>query len=337
MTNKTTYLQSLNRALFELLEEDDRIVLIGEDIRDPYGGAFKVTKGLSVEFPDRVINTPISEGSIVGLAAGMAIRGFKAILEIMFGDFITLCMDQIVNHASKFPWMYNNKIKINLTIRTPMGGRRGYGPTHSQTLEKLFFGVPGIKIIAPSIYHDAGKMLKESVNENEPVLFVENKLDYPKRLRLNSKDYHKNLIVKADSAKFNVVFTSNNNFKNPDVTIITYGGMVEIVEAAVLEMSNYNIKIDTVIPSLIKPIPLDEILVAIKRSGRIIVAEEGTLTNGWGAELSALISEHGFKYLKCPIKRVAALDLPIANSKSLENEILPDKDKIKEAILEVLE
>ncbi|MFC1577173.1 alpha-ketoacid dehydrogenase subunit beta [Candidatus Omnitrophota bacterium] len=337
MSDRTTYLQSLNRALSELLQNNDKVILFGEDIRDPYGGAFKVTKGLSAKFPNRIINTPISEASITGLATGMALRGFKPILEIMFGDFITLCTDQIVNHASKFSWIYNNKVEVNLTIRTPMGGRRGYGPTHSQTLEKLFFCVPGIKIIAPSLYHDIGNILKEAVNEEELVLFIENKLDYPKRLKLSPADYDKSFTIKKSSDKFSTVFASNCNFTDPDVTIITYGGMVGIVELAVLQMAQYGIKIDIIIPSIIKPVPFDEILMTAKNSGRLIIAEEGTLTNGWGAELSALIAENGFEYLKSPIKRVAALDLPIANSKSLENEILPNEGDIKEAILEVIE
>lgn len=337
MNKQITYLESLNNALHELLKNDKKVLLIGEDIRDPYGGAFKVTKGLTKEFSDRVINTPISEASITGLAIGMSLRGFRPILEIMFGDFITLCADQIINHASKFNWMYNGNTEVKLTIRVPMGGRRGYGPTHSQCLEKIFFGVPGLKIIAPSLYHDAGELLKESVEDNGPVLFVENKLDYPRRLKLSAADYNSNLSIKRNSSKFKSVFISNCNFKNPDITIFTYGGMVSVVEKAILQLQQYGVGIDVVIPSLINPISLDDILKMIKNSGRLIIAEEGTLTGGWGAEISALILENGFEYLKAPIKRVAALDLPIANSKALEDEILPDENKIKEAILEVIE
>jgi len=139
-----TVLQSLNKALHDAMSTDDKVVLLGEDILDPYGGAFKVTQGLSTAFPDRVIPTPISEAGIVGIAAGMALRGLRPIVEIMFGDFLTLIADQVINHIVKFKWMYNDQVSVPVVIRTPMGGRRGYGPTHSQTLEKLFLGVPGL-------------------------------------------------------------------------------------------------------------------------------------------------------------------------------------------------
>ena len=148
------YVESLNNSLHKLMDQNDKIIVLGEDIIDPYGGAFKVTKGLSTKFPDRVIATPISEASITGFSTGLAIAGFNPILEIMFGDFITLCTDQIINGSSKFHWMYGSKFDVPLVIRTPMGGRRGYGPTHSQTLESIFLGVPGIEIISPSKFHN---------------------------------------------------------------------------------------------------------------------------------------------------------------------------------------
>ena len=141
------YIESVREALNRCLANDDRVILLGEDICDPYGGAFKVTKGLSTRFPARVINTPLSEPSITGVAVGMALRGLHPVLEIMFGDFLTLCSDQIVNHAGKFRWMYNDTVTVPLVIRTPMGGYRGYGPTHSQNTERLLFGFPGIRIV----------------------------------------------------------------------------------------------------------------------------------------------------------------------------------------------
>ena len=132
------YLQSLNKSLHKILGENQDVILIGEDLLDPYGGAFKVSKGLSASYPGQVISTPISEAGIVGSAVGMAMRGLKPIVEIMFGDFVALAADQIVNHASKYNWMYNEKVTVPVLIRTPVGGRRGYGPTHSQSLESMF-------------------------------------------------------------------------------------------------------------------------------------------------------------------------------------------------------
>jgi pyruvate/2-oxoglutarate/acetoin dehydrogenase E1 component len=172
-------LSSLNRGLHQAFAQDTGVYLLGEDVLDPYGGAFKVTQGLSSTYPDRVITTPVSEAGIVGIATGMALRGLRPVVEIMFGDFLTLIADQLVNHVAKFRWMYNDKVELPLVVRTPMGGRRGYGPTHSQTLEKMFLGVPGIRVMAASQFGDPGEGLASAIlNDNEPLLFIENKLLY---------------------------------------------------------------------------------------------------------------------------------------------------------------
>ncbi len=161
------------------MSEDERVYVIGEDLEDPYGGAFGVTRGLSTEFPGRVVATPISEAAIIGVSIGMAVRGFRPVVEIMFGDFITLCADQLVNVASKLSEMSAGLLSVPIVVRTPMGGGRGYGPTHSQTLDKLYLGVPGLRVVAPSVYHDSGGLLKNAVRDDHPVLFSENKLLYP--------------------------------------------------------------------------------------------------------------------------------------------------------------
>ena len=178
------YLQSLNGSLNSILSNNKNVILIGEDLLDPYGGAFKVTKGLSTRFPAQVISTPICEAGFVGAAVGMAMRGLMPIVEIMFGDFITLATDQIINHAVKYNWMYNEKVKVPMIIRLPVGGRRGYGPTHSQSLESLFMSVQGLDIIAPSICHNPGEMLSRLVSSIEnPTLFVEYKTTVQKVTR----------------------------------------------------------------------------------------------------------------------------------------------------------
>jgi acetoin:2,6-dichlorophenolindophenol oxidoreductase subunit beta len=178
-----TVLDSINSGLHRSMEADPCVYMIGEDILDPYGGAFKATRGLSSKYPERVWTAPISEGGMVGVAAGMALRGLRPVVEIMFGDFLTLAADQLINHAAKFRWMYNDQVKVPLVIRTPMGGRRGYGPTHSQSLEKFFLGTPGLSVIAPGPFAvdgiDPGKFLESAILETEdPILFIENKLLY---------------------------------------------------------------------------------------------------------------------------------------------------------------
>ncbi len=174
----TTVLESLNRTLQRVMEKDNRVVVLGEDILDPYGGAFQSNRGLSSKYPDRVFSTPISEAGIVGMATGMAMRGLKPVAEIMFGDFVTLIADQLINHAAKFRWMYNDNVRVPIVVRTPMGGRRGYGPTHSQSLEKLFLGIPGMKVLAPNTLRDPGELLLAAIEDEDPVLFVEHKLLY---------------------------------------------------------------------------------------------------------------------------------------------------------------
>src|SRR4030042_978120 len=145
-------LESLNTALLRAFSDNLNVYLLGEAILDPYGGAFKVTRGLSTRFPERIMTTPISEAGIVGVAAGMALRGLHPVVEIMFGDFVTLIADQLINHIAKFRWMYNDQVRVPLVIRTPMGGRRGYGPTHTQTVEKLYLGIPGLMVVAPAAF-----------------------------------------------------------------------------------------------------------------------------------------------------------------------------------------
>ncbi|MFQ5616792.1 MAG: alpha-ketoacid dehydrogenase subunit beta, partial [Anaerolineales bacterium] len=154
-----TVLQSLNAALHHAFAADERVHLIGEDVLDPYGGAFKVTRGLSTAYPARVHASPISEAGAAGVATGMALRGLLPVVEIMFGDFTTLIADQIINHLAKFRYMYNEQVRVPIVIRTPMGGRRGYGATHSQTLEKMFLGLPGLRVLAPCALGSPGELL----------------------------------------------------------------------------------------------------------------------------------------------------------------------------------
>src|SRR5262245_1946228 len=224
----TTVLDSLNGALHDLMASDPRVTVIGEDVLDPYGGAFKVTRGLSTAHPDRVFTTPISEAAIVGVASGMALRGLRPIAEIMFGDFLFLAADQIVNHAAKFRWMYNDQVRVPLVIRTPMGGRRGYGPTHSQSIEKHFMGVPGLWMVAPSVLTSPGDLLKQATLEgDDPVIFIESKTCYGRPL-LNDVDVagmRATTIVTPESP-FPTRHLAPGGAGTADAILWTYGGMV---------------------------------------------------------------------------------------------------------------
>ena len=238
-----TVLDSLNSGLLNALQKDPSVLLLGEDILDPYGGAFKVTRGCSTAFPDRVITTPISEAGLGGICAGMALRGLRPVLEIMFGDFITLLADQLINHISKFRWMYNNTVNLPLVIRTPMGGRRGYGPTHSQSLEKLYLGVPGLTVIAPLTFElAAGTLLERVISETEdPVVFIENKLQYllPLQTEAEQNELIQELTYsRTDAQKRTPTYRlALKGAPAPSLTLTAYGYMAELARQAQLKLA----------------------------------------------------------------------------------------------------
>lgn len=331
------FAESLNAALARMLAADERVFVFGEDLSDPYGGPFKVTRGLSTQFPRQVLNTPISEAALAGVAIGMALRGRLPVLEIMFGDFITLCADQLVNGAGKFPSVYNGRVEVPLVVRTPMGGRRGYGPTHSQTLETLFLNAPGLTVVAPSLFHDPGGLLETAVlRDRTPVIFVENKTLYPEPLRLQQKgrcgNWH--VIDPAGPAPLypTLCFTPVPGEK-PDATLAAYGGMVSLAaEAAWNVFMEEELLVELVVPSLVKPFPVEEVAASVRRSGRLLVAEEAPRTAGWGAELSAAVQENCFSSLCGPIHRVGGLDIPIPSATSMERVALPSVQDVEKAL-----
>jgi pyruvate/2-oxoglutarate/acetoin dehydrogenase E1 component len=327
----TTVLDRLNYALHHSMESDERVYLLGEDILDPYGGAFKVTRGLSTKFPNRVMTTPISEAAIVGLATGMAMRGLIPVAEIMFGDFVTLVADQLINHASKFRWMYNDLVKVPIVVRTPMGGRRGYGPTHSQSLEKMFLGVPGLKVVAPNTLGDPADLLSAAILDDDPVMFIEHKLLYTRQLLEKGKDDLLDFQVEQTTDTFptySLVATAG-----AQLTIACYGYNFEITRAAALELfMEHEIFSEIILFSQLSPFNLEPLFQSLGRTGKLVTVEEGTLSLGWGAELAARAAE---RINNLRIRRVAALDLPVANAKSLEDQILPSVQEIVKTALAV--
>jgi pyruvate/2-oxoglutarate/acetoin dehydrogenase E1 component len=338
------YVESLNRALHDLFSADPRVLLIGEDVVDPYGGAFKVSKGLSTKFPDRIITTPISEAAIVGLGTGLALRGMLPIVEIMFGDFLTLACDQIVNSAAKFRSIYNGKVSLPLVIRTPMGGRRGYGPTHSQTLEPMFFNVPELLIVAPSPLHDPGAQLARIVGQIDgPVLFIENKSLYPADVlggEVTEFDvFHVDRLDHADYSGLHTMCVSIRGADASDVVLAAYGGMVPIVlEAMKILFVQDEIAARLYAPAVVKPLPLD-FAGAIGREGRpVVVCEESPRYAGWGAELAAQIGEaHVDARPPVRIRRVGAKNTPIPCGREFEIQVLPQSGDIVSAVREVLD
>ena len=301
--------EAINQTLCSLMSEDPNVVMLGEDILDPYGGAFKVTKGLSTRFPERVLTTPISEACITGVACGMAMLGKRPFVEIMFGDFLTLCADQILNHAVKFRTMYNSQVSVPLVIRTPMGGRRGYGPTHSQCIEKLFCGIPGLTVLAVNQYSDPGELLRHAYNLASPCLFVENKVLYNRQLD-----------------RLPVIET-------PDALVITYGGCVEHAVAAACKLRDQEeLAIRVLALTQLSPFPVEEVGAATEGVGKVLVVEEGTA--GWN-----MASECALHLIGRPLafRSLSAPPRPIPAAFECEQEMLPDKQRIIRAILELFQ
>jgi pyruvate/2-oxoglutarate/acetoin dehydrogenase E1 component len=325
--------QVLNEALHALMASREDVYLLGEDVLDPYGGAFKVTQGLSDAHPGRVLTTPISEASLFGVAAGMALRGKRPILEIMFGDFIALGFDQVVNGISKFREMYDDQVTVPLVVRTPMGGRRGYGPTHSQSLEKLLLGVPNTCVVAASECHDLGALLTNAVEDERPVFFIENKLMYGRPNRRPEDGHVGELAVRESRGRYPALTFSGNGFAEASATIVAYGGMVPIVlEAATELILEHEIFCEVVALSQLLPMELDVVLESVARTGALVTAEEGTLTGGFGAEIAARVQQEAWSDLRAPVQRVAARDGIIPSARPLEDAMLPSVDDVVQAI-----
>ena len=326
------FFKSINIALEKMLKNQEEVILYGEDLLDPYGGAFKVTKGLSTKFPDRVLPTPISEAAMIGMAGGMAIGGLRPIVEIMFGDFIMLGADQLLNHLVKYEWMYNNKVNVSVTIRTTMGGRRGYGPTHSQSLEPILASIPGLKIISPTFYHDPGKLLEyTTLNKSGVKVFCEYKINYPKEL-VNQTNCQEGISVNYSDGKYPTVYLSNSEFDDPEVLIISHGGNAILIENLLTEMLiEHELAVQANFPALIKPVIFNELFNGIENCKMIIVIEESPKSFGWGNEIVAHVAEVGLAEGKM-VLRIGADESPIPSSTLLEKKILPRMDDIINAI-----
>ena len=346
-------LESLNQALHQCMGSDARVYLLGEDVLDPYGGAFKVTRGLSTAYPGRVITTPISEAGIVGVASGLALRGLRPVAELMFGDFIALAADQLINHAAKFRWMYNEQVRVPMVVRLPMGGRRGYGPTHSQTLEKHFLGVPGLRVLAPTNLGDPGALLRDAIlKDDDPVLFVENKLLY--LLPVYEADDLPDFEIEEIPAEANRVAASGppaalnpagyapgyrlwvREAPPPTLTLAAYGYMADLARQAVWRLAyEHEIFGELVVVTQLAPFAVQPVIESAQRSQRLLVVEEGGLSLGWGSEVLARVCEALGPGLRSA-RRLAAMALPIPASGPLEQAVLPDVDAILQTALETL-
>ena len=321
---------SLNNALDELLSGHPEVIVLGEDLHDPYGGAFKVTAGLSTRYPGRVISTPISEAGVVGAAIGLALRGYRPVVEIMFADFLSLAMDQLYNHAVKFPGMFP-EARVPLVIRTPSGGRRGYGPTHSQSPENLMTGVPGLTIVFPSHRHDPGLLLRRAVlGWNSPTVFFEHKLLYGRTV--DKADYCELEPDPSDqgAAWFPVLSRGSGE---PDVSLVAYGDSVRLAESVTTQLEEEEVSFEIVAPSLLAPLPRATLVNHLLSSPRIVVIEEAPAEFGFAAELGTALLEAGFQGR---YRRVASPPVPIPAARSLETNVLPSEQDVLDCVIDIV-
>jgi 2-oxoisovalerate dehydrogenase E1 component len=319
----------LNEALRRNLKRDERVIIIGEDIEAPYGGAFKVTKGLSREFPGRVRNTPISEAAIVGLGSGLAVEGRLPVVEIMFGDFLALAADQFINQASKFRFMYGCRQRMPLVVRAPMGGRRGYGPTHSQSLEKHFLGVPGTLVLALNGRCDPGALYDTLLaTVDRPTLVVENKLLYGERF---SKLVPQGFVLETSDERYPTVRLrpqGGGRGAAADLTIFCYGGILPEAESALeILFEEHEVVCELVCPTQLYPFNSFPVLDSVRRTGRLLVVEEGQAFAALGSEVVAKMAEAAPGVLK-RVGRLAAARHPIPAAPDLEAEALPGARQI---------
>lgn len=310
-----TYRDAINETLSQMMKNDSRIFLIGEDIGF---GAFRVTQGLIDKFgPERVRNTPISESAIIGTAIGASATGLLPVAEIMYIDFTTVAMDQIVNQAAKFHYMSGGTVNLPLVIRTTGGaGGRGNAAQHSQSLEAFFFHVPGLRAVVPSTPYDAKGLLVSAINDPDPVLFIEHKMLYNTRGFVPEELYSIPLGL-ADIKR-----------EGTDVTIVTYSRMLTYSIQAADVLLKQGIHVEVIDLRTLAPLDIDTVINSVKKTRRVVIVEEDCKTGGVGAELAALINEYAFKYIDVPVLRIAGLDVPIPYSPILEKASIPDVERI---------
>jgi pyruvate dehydrogenase E1 component beta subunit len=319
-----TYVEALNEALREELEKDPTMFIIGEDVA-LRGGAFKVTRDLYKDFPDRLIDTPISENAIAGAAYGAAICGVKAVAEFMYSDFSIIGMDQIVNSAAKFRFMYGPQTTVPVVFRLPGGGGRQNGAQHSQSLEAVYANFPGLKIVMPATAADAKGLLKAAINDNNPVVFIEHKALYNVKGEVpEDKDYMIPLgkaIVRREGDDITIVATSMNVVKSLEAaeTLAKEGISVEVVDLRT-----------------ILPLDTETLVNSVRKTGRLVVSHEAPQTYGMAGEIIAQAVHDAFDFLQAPPERACGKDLPVPYNRELEQHVLPQTSDIEQAVRKVM-
>ena len=321
---KITMREAISQALWEEMERDERVFILGEEV-GVWGGTYAVTKGFYDHFGEkRVRDTPIAEAVIVGAAIGAALTGLRPVAELMTINFAFAAMDHIVNEAAKLRYMFGGQFTIPLVLRAPGGGGRQLGATHSQTPDVIFAHFPGLKVVAPGTPEDAKGMLKSAIRSDDPVLFIEHATLYQVRGEVPDGEY----TTALDQARV--------QRPGRDVTIVTYSKMLEISLKAADQLEKDGIQAEIVDLRCLRPLDMEPVLASFKKTNRAVIVEEGWQSFGIGAEVSARIYEQAFDYVDAPIRRVAQKEVPLPYNRILEQMALPQVEDVIQAVKEVL-
>ena len=315
-TRELTLSQAVNEALAEELRRDPTVFVLGEDVAEA-GTPFKVLAGLVEEFgAERVLDTPISEPGITGLALGAAMTGMRPVVDIMFGDFLTLIMDQVANQAAKTHYMSGGSLKAPLTVRTTLGATRRSAAQHSQSLHAWVAHIPGLKVCVPSTPYDAKGLLKSAIRDDNPVVVFEDKMMYTTKGHVPEGEYLIPLGV-ADVKR-----------EGDDLTMIATSSMVYVALEAAAALEEHGLSVEVVDPRTLSPLDTGTLIASAKKTGRVIVIDEGHQSYGASAELAAVVADGAFWHLDAPVKRMGAMDVPIPFSPVLEDETVPTAERV---------
>src|SRR5512141_1145286 len=313
-----TMAQAVREALAEEMRRDARVFILGEDVAEA-GTPFKVLSGLVEEFgPERVLDTPISEAGITGLGVGAAMTGLRPVVDIMFGDFITLTMDQMVNQAAKAHYMSGGKLKVPLVLRTTLGATRRSAAQHSQSLQAWVSHVPGLKVVIPSTPYDAKGLLKTAIRDDNPVVFIEDKMMFKLKGFVPEEEY---------TIPFGVADIKR---KGEDITLVATSSMVQIALGAAEKLSQIGISAEVIDPRTASPLDKQTFIDSARKTSRAIVIDEGYEAYGVTAEIASVIADGAFYYLDAPVKRLGAMDVPVPFSPVLEDQTVPTDETVFE-------
>jgi len=335
---KMTIAEALRQAIREEMQRDERVFCIGEDIgiEGGFGGAFTVTLGLSQEFGhERILDTPISETAIAGLAIGAAVAGMRPIADVQYGDFLFCMMDQLANQAAKLRYMSGGTLSVPMVMRAPVGAT-ARGAQHAQSLEAFFTHIPGLKVVSPATAYDAKGLLKSAVRDENPVLIFEHKLLYGSKGARSEKGALSPVGEVPEEEYLVPIGKGVVRRSGKDVTIVANLLMLYRALGAAETLSSQGVQVEVIDPRTLIPLDKELILGSVRKTGRLVIVEEDNLTNGWGAEIAAIVADEAFVWLDAPIKRVAAPDVPAPFAPVLEHEYVPSEQKIIDAVLSIL-